>query len=488
LRLLLLHHKKKAYKNDTAEHLPVYKPIMPINEKVFKAMTSKFTMLAVTFVMMALVIQYERRAFVAHVFGVTYQLLIVLVQLNCIYGQIENSNLYFFYFVVMGGIVHAFVPVIGLFYSIFMFVHVGFCFTVHILHMADCYMIFKDLKVSDTGYIVILISVNIMEFITNLAYMFPSVVSDRGMVLIFLSVQLMALLLSVLKVKRKNVKGRYVMKVCVSPESDQYISSHNNESSDCATVSTRVVTTFTKTSSAEEPDLECPMSQEKDISSDDATPPPHCSNSVPSADVPVITKPTEIPPDDVMMIIKPHPYSPSLQHQEWVVEMMTSRLVLVSFAELTVLLCMSFPTYQYGSYLCGLGIFFAIIVAKCDHCQKSIDDFFLFSKFLGIVCLFVVLAILTFAEVIPLIASVSVSVLCTALLAAYAFHSLSGVNAVSQSTAHIMGCFLLSLPAQIAILMDQSSGFFVTEFFMCICFAYALITCTLKIKVKPYRK
>ncbi len=151
--------------------------------------------------MIASVIFLQRNAFCIHVFGVTSLLLIVLHKINMSYGQLVNKFLMYEYVVVAGGFMHTLVPVVGMFYPIAMFVHLGICFVVHILHLLQCYQVFTDIHMNDTQYILILWMVNIFEFAVNFSYCFPTVISDSNFVAVLIGVEISALLISSLKLK-----------------------------------------------------------------------------------------------------------------------------------------------------------------------------------------------------------------------------------------------------------------------------------------------
>jgi hypothetical protein len=419
----------------------------------FRVASSKFTMLAITFVMMALTIKYDRDAFVAHVFGVTYQLLMVLTQLNRIYGQIENSNLNFFYFVLVGGVVHSFIPVVGLFYSSFMYVHVGFCFTVHILHMIDCYMIFNHLSARDNGYIFILVLVNLMEFVANLTYMLPNSVSDRGMVLIFISVQLMALLLSVLKVTREKINDRYVMKVSPysmmalstyaslnnfwSPHHDKHLPNSNN----LTTLQSR-------------PTLDLARDSDPEIQQD------VCKA--------VINK------DERIFKVK-------------FVEFFLDRLVLVCITEAIVLLSLTHPHYDHGVFTIGSGFYFAVMVAKCDHKMNKTTI-----SLRRILCVFATYLLIGFVTQFPHDFSphfhkicAAISVFISAFIALYVFQSLVIVRARCCVKVAAMLSFVINVGVQLSFCFKPHDGNFATEYLICVFCAFSLIICSHSIKTLP---
>jgi hypothetical protein len=151
--------------------------------------------------MITCAIFFQRNAFYFHVWGVTIFLLVVLHKINLCYGKITNKFKVYEQIVITGGIVHAFVPLVGIFFPIAMFVHVGICFTVHILHVGQSYQVFTDIKMRDTNYIIILLAVNVMEFFVNLAYCLPNVISNRMFVVPLVVVEMSALLLSSLRLK-----------------------------------------------------------------------------------------------------------------------------------------------------------------------------------------------------------------------------------------------------------------------------------------------
>ena len=66
-------------------------------------------------IMIYCAIFYQRNAFCVHVWGVTILLLVVLHKINLCYGKIENKFLIYEQIVLTGGIIHAFVPIIGIF-------------------------------------------------------------------------------------------------------------------------------------------------------------------------------------------------------------------------------------------------------------------------------------------------------------------------------------------------------------------------------------
>jgi hypothetical protein len=420
----------------------------------FKVASSKFTMLAITFIMMALTIKYERDAFVAHVFGVTYQLLMVLTQLNRIYCQMEDSNLNFFYFVLVGGVVHSFVPVVGLFYSSFMYVHVGFCFTVHILHMIDCYMIFNHLSARDNGYIFILVLVNLMEFVANLTYMFPNTVSDRGMVLIFISVQLMALLLSVLKVTREKINDRYVMKV--SPYSMMAPSTYASMNNFWPPQHDKhLPNSNTLDTSKSRPTLDLARDSDPEIQQD-------------------VCKAANNKVEERIFKVK-------------FVEFFLDRLVLVSVTEAIVLLSLTTPHYDHGTFTVGSGFYFAVMVAKCDH--KNNKSAISLRRIIGVFATYLLIGFATqcphtfsphFHEICA-----AVSVCVSAFIALYAFQSLVIVRALCCVKVAAMLSFVINAGVQLSFCFKPHGGNFATEYLTCVFCAFSLIICSHSIKTLP---
>lgn len=146
-------------------------------------------------------IYLQRNGFYFHVIGVTLLLLIILHKINLCYDKIENKYILYEYIVIIGGILHTIVPLISLKYSLVMYIHIGICFIVHILHLSQCYLIFYDIKMKDTYYIIILWAVNIMEFFVNLTFCFPEVIPNKLFVVPLVVVEISALLLSQLKLK-----------------------------------------------------------------------------------------------------------------------------------------------------------------------------------------------------------------------------------------------------------------------------------------------
>ena len=146
-------------------------------------------------------IYLQRNGFYFHVFGVTILLLIILYKINLCYNKIKNPFIIYEKIVIIGGILHAFIPIISIFYSIVMYYHVGICFCVHVLHLSQCYQVFYDIKMKDRSYIIILWCVNIMEFFVNLAYCFPNIISNKLFVVPLVVVEICALLLSSLRLK-----------------------------------------------------------------------------------------------------------------------------------------------------------------------------------------------------------------------------------------------------------------------------------------------
>jgi hypothetical protein len=144
---------------------------------------------------------FQRNSFFFHVWGVTTLLLVVLHKINLCYGKIQNKFKVYEQIVIAGGVMHAFVPLIGIVIPIAMFVHVGICFMVHVLHLGQSYQVFNDIGMNDSGYLVVLWAVNVMEFAVNLAYCFPHIISNHMFVVFIVVVEMSALLLSSLKLK-----------------------------------------------------------------------------------------------------------------------------------------------------------------------------------------------------------------------------------------------------------------------------------------------
>jgi hypothetical protein len=154
--------------------------------------------------MVTCAIFFQRSSFCVHVWGVTLFLLVVLHKINLCYGKIRNKFEVYEQIVVLAGVMHCFVPIVGTFFPVAMYVHVGICFSVHVLHLGQCYQVFNDIHMKDTSYLVILWAVNIMEFVVNLAYCFPTVISNRMFVVPLVVVEISASLLSSLKLKSIN--------------------------------------------------------------------------------------------------------------------------------------------------------------------------------------------------------------------------------------------------------------------------------------------
>lgn len=96
---------------------------------------------------------------------------------------------------------HCFVPIAGMFNMMAMYVHVGFCFSVHVLHLSESYLVFKDIKMQDRSYIFILWAVNVMEFAVNISYCFPDQIPSKYFIIPMLVTEISAQLLSSLKLK-----------------------------------------------------------------------------------------------------------------------------------------------------------------------------------------------------------------------------------------------------------------------------------------------
>jgi hypothetical protein len=179
---------------------------MTLLHKIVNFLLFKPFHLAIGYAMIACSVLLKRDAFCVHVFGVTFFLLVVLHKINMCYGIMENKFRYYEYVVLAGGVVHAFVPVIGLFYEVAMLVHIGLCFCVHVLHLLQCYQVFNDMKMKDNQYIFILWYVNIAEFAVNLAFALPFI-SDDVFVVFLVVVETSALLISSLKLSAKGTSG-----------------------------------------------------------------------------------------------------------------------------------------------------------------------------------------------------------------------------------------------------------------------------------------
>ena len=171
-------------------------------------MVSKPVLLSLEWMMMTLTVFLGRNAFIAHVFVITYLLLIVLYKINKLYGQFNNPHYLSFVIVTAGGIVHAFVPIVGHFFKIAMYCHLGICFCVHILHLAQCYLVFKDITFKDEEFITILWAVNIVEMIANVAFVLDDVFSEQHFIACSLAVQAMALLIVNLHLKIGGANGQ----------------------------------------------------------------------------------------------------------------------------------------------------------------------------------------------------------------------------------------------------------------------------------------
>jgi hypothetical protein len=338
---------------------------------VAEIFTSKYFMVVLTWISMCTVIYFQRKAFVAHVVSVTYQLLIVLYQINSLYGRIKNKYELFYYFVVAGGTIHTFVPVFGIFYPVAMYGHIAFCFLVHILHLTECYIVFADMKVTDPYYIGILLTVNLLEFGANFAFMFPQAISDAHMVPILLCVEIMALLISILKVRRET-SGSNFRQIKVSPESQIAYSQTGSE-----------VKTFTSPTNTV---LDLEKQQAKSI------PKPN-SQSGPG----------------------------SISWTEWALNVSTSRLALLFIAEATVLVVLLIPEAQFGCFTVANGFLLALSLLKTDSFKDEAVRGNTLLKLLAINVVMLIEAVLYWTRAIHPLIVIIISITITIATFAYVF-------------------------------------------------------------------
>jgi hypothetical protein len=169
--------------------------------KISDVIISKPFLLLLSWTLMTLTIYLGRNSFLAHVFGVTYLLLIILYKINSLYGKFANPHYRFFIIVLGGGVAHAIVPIVGHYIQTAMFVHLGICFVVHILHLTECYMVFKDITFKDEEFIKILWAVNIGEMIVNIVFVFDKIFSQDHYIACSLAVQTMGLMIVNLNLK-----------------------------------------------------------------------------------------------------------------------------------------------------------------------------------------------------------------------------------------------------------------------------------------------
>ncbi len=174
------------------------------SQKLSTWLMSKSILTPMTWCIMALTIYLGRKAFLAHVFMVTFLLLLILYNINGLYGRFDNPYYTYFITVLGGGIAHAIIPIIGtsLHIHIAMYIHLGFCFLVHIFHLSQCAYVFQDITFKDEEFILILWVVNIGEMIVNIVYVFANIfTSDVHYIACSLAVQSMALMIVNLHLK-----------------------------------------------------------------------------------------------------------------------------------------------------------------------------------------------------------------------------------------------------------------------------------------------
>ncbi len=168
---------------------------------------SKPVILPLTWGIMAVTIYMGRDAFLAHVFLVTFLLLIILYKINSLYGQFDNPHYYFYIVVLLGGAAHVAVPIVGIILSgmhVALYSHLCFCFIVHVLHLSQCSIVFQDITFKDDEFIIILWAVNIGEMIVNIVYVFDEYFAEEQYIACSLAVQSMALMIVNLNLHRNT--------------------------------------------------------------------------------------------------------------------------------------------------------------------------------------------------------------------------------------------------------------------------------------------
>ena len=174
---------------------------------------SKPGLLTWVWITMGLTIFYGRDAFLVHVCTLTGVLLIILYKINSLYGHFDNPHYNSFIIVLSGGFLHVIVPFIGTLLDIkpALFTHLCICCLVHVLHLTQCYTVFKDISFSDNEFITILWLVNIGEMLVNIVFVFlSSKHHGREYITCALAVELMTLMIVNLKLKagKQNDSGK----------------------------------------------------------------------------------------------------------------------------------------------------------------------------------------------------------------------------------------------------------------------------------------
>lgn len=378
---------------------------------------------------MSTVIYFNRKAFVAHVFCVTYQLLIVLYQINALYGRIKNKYESFYYFVVAGGSIHTLVPVFGIFYPVAMYGHIAFCFLVHVLHLTECYIVFSDMKITDAYYITILITVNLLEFGANFAYMFPQVISDQHMVPILVSVEMMALLISILKVRRHE-SGYHIRQIKVSPESEM-------------------------------------MSEPPAVTESQTT----------------TTNPSVLDLEKQTAIPVPPFINKSVAWSELTLNLCTSRFVQLLMVEFTAIVALLMPRMQYGIFTIMYGWMLALALFKCDMCKGLEFHGLALLKFISVIAVSILSGGLYLSATIPLLILVIFNIVTTIITFSLIFVSFRQLSlTVGVYTQYgVLVVWILGAHIAEAISLPQCDSK-ITGLVICCGVAWAMIVGVMKLK------
>ncbi len=194
---------------------------------------SKICVLPLTWGIMALTIYFGRKAFLAHVFLLTFLLLLILYKINGLYGSFENPYYTYFITVLCGGCAHVLIPIIATAFQLHtaMYAHLGVCFIVHVLHLSQCAYVFQDITFKDEEFILILWAVNICEMIVNIVYVFDHIFPrDEYYIACAVAVQAMALMIVNLHLKPDvgGTKHNHIIHDNSSTDGSNHGSSNHN--------------------------------------------------------------------------------------------------------------------------------------------------------------------------------------------------------------------------------------------------------------------
>jgi hypothetical protein len=165
---------------------------------------SKPFLIPLEWTLMALTIFLGRDAFIGHVCIVTFLLLVILHKINKLYGPFTNPHSLFLLAVLGGGSLHVVVPIIGTYFEVAMYVHLGICFMVHVLHLAQCYIVLRDISYKDNEFMAILLIVNLAEMVVNLVFVFRDLFSEDVYIACSLAVQVMSLMIVNLRLQAED--------------------------------------------------------------------------------------------------------------------------------------------------------------------------------------------------------------------------------------------------------------------------------------------